>query len=212
VNVDTLAPTVTISAFDFLTGQDVRFSFSENVGPTLAVADLTLTNLSTSTMIPSSSIALSYFPNTGTFTFPGFTSGILPDGNYQATLTASGVTDVAGNPLPADPTLSFFVLAADANHDGKVDFNDLVALAQNYNTTGQTFATGDFDYDTKVDFNDLVILAQRYNTSLAAPAPPVSAAALPSPTPAASTSKSLFSVEPIKRPIVKSVKPTARRK
>jgi hypothetical protein len=174
VNVDTLAPTVTISAFDFLTGQDVRFSFSENVGPTLAVADLTLTNLSTSTTIPSSSIALSYFPNTGTFTFPGFTSGILPDGNYQATLTASGVTDVAGNPLPADPTLSFFVLAGDANHDRKVDFNDLVILAQNYNTTGKNFGLGNFNYDAggMVDFQDLVILAQRYNTELAPPPPP----------------------------------------
>jgi hypothetical protein len=42
----------------------------------------------------------------------------------------------------------------------------MVVLAQNYNAAGKTFGQGDFNYDGKVDFNDLVILAQRYNTSL----------------------------------------------
>jgi hypothetical protein len=50
-----------------------------------------------------------------------------------------------------------------------VDFNDLVSLAQNYNSTGgKSWAEGDFTGDGNVDFNDLVMLAQRYNTSLAA--------------------------------------------
>ena len=55
----------------------------------------------------------------------------------------------------------------DANHDGKVDFNDLVPLAQNYNVTdgARTWEQGDFTGDGKVDFNDLVILAQNYNTT-----------------------------------------------
>ena len=44
-----------------------------------------------------------------------------------------------------------------------------MALAQNYNTRGKTFAQGDFTGDGSVDFNDLVVLAQHYNTSLAAP-------------------------------------------
>ena len=58
----------------------------------------------------------------------------------------------------------------DANADGSVDFNDLVALAQNYNTIdGQRrWAQGDFNYDGNVDFNDLVSLAQNYNTTEAA--------------------------------------------
>ena len=51
----------------------------------------------------------------------------------------------------------------DANLDGTVDFNDLVKLAQNYNTTGKTWFNGDFTYDGSVDFNDLVVLAQHYN-------------------------------------------------
>jgi hypothetical protein len=65
----------------------------------------------------------------------------------------------------------------DATADGSVDFNDLVALAQNYNVAdGQRrWAQGDFNYDGNVDFNDLVSLAQNYNTSEAAA---VNAAAL----------------------------------
>jgi hypothetical protein len=56
----------------------------------------------------------------------------------------------------------------DANDDLTVDFNDLVAVAQNYNTAGgKTWAQGDFTGDGKVDFNDLVILAQNYNTTRA---------------------------------------------
>jgi hypothetical protein len=52
----------------------------------------------------------------------------------------------------------------DANLDGTVDFNDLVALAQNYNVaSGRTWFNGDFNYDGAVDFGDLVLLAQQYN-------------------------------------------------
>jgi hypothetical protein len=40
---------------------------------------------------------------------------------------------VAGNPLSADYTFDFFVLAGDANRDRVVDINDLVILAQRYN-------------------------------------------------------------------------------
>jgi hypothetical protein len=53
----------------------------------------------------------------------------------------------------------------DATFDDTVDFNDLVKLAQNYNTTGgKTWEQGDFTADGNVDFNDLVKLAQNYNT------------------------------------------------
>jgi autotransporter-associated beta strand protein len=62
-----------------------------------------------------------------------------------------------------------YTLAGDATLDGVVDFNDLVKLAQNYNTTvasASTWYRGDFNYDGTVDFNDLVKLAQNYNTTL----------------------------------------------
>jgi hypothetical protein len=57
----------------------------------------------------------------------------------------------------------------DANLDGVVDFNDLVKLAQSYNTSGKTWFSGDFTYDGRVDFNDLVVLAQNYNSPVPGP-------------------------------------------
>jgi probable HAF family extracellular repeat protein len=54
----------------------------------------------------------------------------------------------------------------DATADGRVDFEDLVALAQNYNTVGEMdWERGDFTGDDNVDFNDLVALAQNYNST-----------------------------------------------
>jgi len=61
----------------------------------------------------------------------------------------------------------------DINFDGVVDFNDLIILAQNYNTTLPVASTGtpdlawshgDLNDDGVVDFNDLVLLSQNYNT------------------------------------------------
>ena len=53
----------------------------------------------------------------------------------------------------------------DANADGKVDFSDLVRLAQNYNSPDTLdWEHGDFTGDGHVDFNDLVGLAQNYNS------------------------------------------------
>jgi hypothetical protein len=63
----------------------------------------------------------------------------------------------------------------DSNLDGNVDFNDLVTLAQNYNTpTGMTWFDGDNNYDGAVDFNDLVGLAQNYNSAVPASGLPAS--------------------------------------
>jgi hypothetical protein len=134
-------------------------------------ADLQLINLTTGETIDPSSTQVQFDRASlvATFTFAGLTNGVLPDGNYRATFSAGTIYDTDGRPLAIDVTFDFFSLAGDANHDRTVDFNDLVALAQNYNTSGKTFAQGDFNYDGSVDFNDLVILAQRYNTTLAMP-------------------------------------------
>jgi hypothetical protein len=64
-----------------------------------------------------------------------------------------------------------YTLLGDATLDGSVDFNDLVKLAQNYNTrpastTASWWYRGDFNYDGNVDFNDLVKLAQNYNAAI----------------------------------------------
>jgi hypothetical protein len=144
---------------------------------------------------------------------------ILADGNYRATITGA-LTDTAGNAF-AGHVLDFYVLAGDANRDRKVDFDDLVLLAQNYNTTGKNFGLGNFNYDPagNVDFNDLVLLAQRYNTSLPSPAAAVTAAAaaaapqLPASSTAAErrpTAKSVFNtLSPVQRK--RPARPLARR-
>ena len=83
--------------------------------------------------------------------------GINNSGQISGTGIRDGVTH-AIRLTPATP--------GDANGDFKVDFNDLVALAQNYNAGGGAWAweRGDFTGDGNVDFSDLVVLAQHYNT------------------------------------------------
>jgi hypothetical protein len=82
--------------------------------------------------------------------------------------------DFFGETVDASAVLVRYTLAGDANLDGGVNFNDLVALAQNYNTpSGATWSHGDFNFDGVVNFSDLVALAQNYNTSL--PASPLPA-------------------------------------
>jgi hypothetical protein len=82
-------------------------------------------------------------------------------------------TDFLGQPVNEVSTVARVTLSGDANLDGAVNFEDLVALAQNYNTTAPASGTGqsgwvhgDFNYDGSIDFADLVKLAQNYNTDL----------------------------------------------
>ena len=55
------------------------------------------------------------------------------------------------------------MLAGDVNHDGKVDFSDLVILARHYGASDvPLFEMGDLTGDSKVDFSDLLILVRNY--------------------------------------------------
>jgi hypothetical protein len=80
----------------------------------------------------------------------------------------SAAASFLGRSVDASAVLVRFTLAGDATLDGRVDFDDLVKLAQNYNVAdGQrAWVNGDFDYDGDVDFEDLVKLAQNYNSRL----------------------------------------------
>jgi hypothetical protein len=167
ITLDTASPGVTVSSFQFLTSQSVRFSFSEDVAATLGVNDLTLFNQTNHTTVPAASIALSYSSPTGTFTFPGFANGTLPDGDYTATLDTAGITDVAGNPLlVANSVLGFFFLNGDANRDRTVNLQDFNILAGNFGQFGRNFSQGDFTYDGVVNLSDFNILAARFGTSV----------------------------------------------
>jgi hypothetical protein len=85
---------------------------------------------------------------------------------------ADGASDTfMGSPVDTGSVVARYTLGGDATLDGKVDFNDLVKLAQNYNakvsdTSDSWWTKGDFTYDGSVDFNDLVKLAQNYNSAL----------------------------------------------
>lgn len=60
------------------------------------------------------------------------------------------------------------VLPGDTNDDGRVDFTDLLTLAQHYDQSGATWQQGDFNASGTVDFADLLALAQHYGQSDAA--------------------------------------------
>jgi autotransporter-associated beta strand protein len=85
---------------------------------------------------------------------------------------SNGTSDTfLGTTVDKSTVVARYTLAGDATLDGSVDFNDLVKLAQNYNTTVKNSTEswwnhGDFTYDGITDFNDLVKLAQNYNTVL----------------------------------------------
>jgi hypothetical protein len=87
----------------------------------------------------------------------------VTDWNLEQAVTTAIVDAKTGNA----GTTTVKASPGDANLDGVVDFNDLVKLAQSYNTTGKTWFSGDFTYDGKVDFDDLVQLAQNYNQPVA---------------------------------------------
>src|SRR4029079_16595710 len=72
--------------------------------------------------------------------------------------------------------VAYLPRVGDANFDGAVNFQDLVALAQNYAGHAKDVTQGDFDYNGDVDFRDLVLIAQRYGAA-AAPAESGAAAA-----------------------------------
>jgi hypothetical protein len=162
-------PEILSQSFDYQTREALVFTFDQDVSAFLSRKDYTLQNLTTGEDVPQSVGQLTYNLTSNEATL--LLTGQLPDGNYRLTIRASDIANAAGVPATGNGiTFDFFVRRGDANHDRSVDFNDLVALAQNYNTAGKTFIKGDFNYDSNVDFNDLVILAQRYNTTLAEPA------------------------------------------
>jgi hypothetical protein len=106
-----------------------------------------------------------------------------------------------------DFLFNFFFLPGDANQDRSVSFNDLAALAQNYNLGGgKLFSQGDFNYDGKVDFTDLVTLAQHYNFTL----PPAPGAPVPA-APPTSAAELLAAIQP-KATVAKPVVPTPPKK
>jgi cyclophilin family peptidyl-prolyl cis-trans isomerase len=217
ITVDATPPTINASVpFNpAIAPHSLTLGFSEDVSTSLVPGDLKLQNLTTNTTVATSAATFLFGSGHYRFTFdtPG---GILPDGNYRATINAADVTDKAGNPLAAGITVDFFVLAGDANRDRNVNFADLLALAKNYGQTGKTWADGDFNLNGTVNFADLLTLAKSYNKTLAAPppapapAPVFAAASTAALAPHKRSATNLFSQQPVARPTPQKSKPVIK--
>ena len=163
-----VTPGVSVSLFEFNTAPHrVRVNFDDDVAASLDAADLVLENLTTMQTVPSDQIAVSYEPlaNVATFSYaaPG---GVLPDGQYRATLLAAGITNLAGVAMGADHVLEFFFLQGDATRDRHVNLNDFNVLAANFGQENRNFSQGDFTYDGRVNLDDFNVLAGRFGASL----------------------------------------------
>lgn len=162
---NTGGPAVVSSAFDFETGLRFSMQWEENVAATYTVNDTTIVNTITGAPLPSSFWSLAVSGASATITLANNT----PNGSYEVRIRVGGVSSSSGVSNPSTITLpSFFVLAGDIDRNRKVEFNDLVILAQNYGKSGKTFSQGNVNYsaDGKVDFDDLVLLAQKFNVAL----------------------------------------------
>jgi hypothetical protein len=177
---DPTAAVVFSGAFGYAGGPRVTVKFSKEIASSLA-GGLTVVNRATGQAVPAGQITSAYDPVTQTATWA--LPAALADGNYRATLAAAAAADAQGRPLDGnsdgaagdDYAFDFFHLAGDATRDRVVNFDDLLALAKNYNSTGATYGGGDFNYDGAVNFDDLLILAKNYNKSVPVAAPIVEA-------------------------------------
>ena len=203
-----VAPPVLVTATEFLyqtAPHRLQVTFNRDVDPgSIVPSDLSVRRLPGDAPFAATGVSYDGATRTAIFTLA---AGPLPDGNYQATLAAGSVLDMQGNGLAEASVANFFFLAGDANHDRSVGFADLVAVAQNYGTTGKNFSQGNvsYDLDGNVGFEDLVIVAQRYNATLPQPsvnvAASVPAAAEKSAPSRKRTAERVFnSTAPVRRP------------
>jgi hypothetical protein len=183
---DPTPPVVIAPSFRYLNiSEAVSFKLSDNVSASLLPSDLILQNLTTGQVVATANIAVSYdaASNVATFTFPGYRNGVLPDGNYRATLPAGSISNAGGTSSDTDYNMDFFVLGGDANRDRKVDAADLGIFSANWQHSPRSFAQGDFNYDGFVDINDLQILAANFRKTLPLPVtPPASPIFAPPPS------------------------------
>ena len=158
--------TVTESSFHYATAPHrLSFTFSGDVAAAIGTDDLLVQNLTTGQTVPQSAFDLAYNVATrvATFTYTGNGGGfggVLADGNYRATLLASGM------PLATDHVFNFRFLNGDANNDGRVNLQDFNVLAANFGQSPRDFTQGDFNYDSVVNLQDFNILAGRFGIVL----------------------------------------------
>ena len=170
--LDAVAPRVTGAAFDVdAPAMRMAFTFSEALADAPTAADFAVVNLTTGQAVSPGQLNVAWDAGARTayVTFPGFAAGVLPDGNYAATLAAGSVHDAAGNALAADAGLDFFALAGDATRDRAVDVADFAVLRANFGAAGTVFSQGNFNYDAVVNAADFAILRAQFGLVLPPP-------------------------------------------
>ncbi len=161
--IDVTPPFVTAATYDYETvPSPIVIVFSEALQTAPVTGDFDLVD--TSPQPQGYAYTLTY--NSATRTATITPTAPLPNGNYRVGLPAGTVQDPAGNANIAY-SFDFFVLAGDVNRDRTVNFDDLLIVAQNYESTGMTYAQGDLDNSGTVDFDDLLTLAQNYEQTVA---------------------------------------------
>jgi hypothetical protein len=163
-------PSVTASSFEYENlPQRLVFSFTQNVGNSITAADLKLEKLGPGGgVIPVGDPTYDIYSNTVTFPI----TGILADGNYKATLTASGVTNTLDMPITANEEVNFFWLNGDLNRDRTVSIGDFIELASRFNQPATKWSDGDLNYDGMVTISDFIGLAANFNQRIDPPAAP----------------------------------------
>jgi hypothetical protein len=142
------------------------YKFSEDVSASLSAGDISVASVPAGTTAALSAPVWNAQNLSATF---NFSSSPIPSHNYQATLTAAGVTDVAGNPIAGgNVVLPFYSLDGDGNRSKQAEIGDFNILAGNFGKTGQTFTQGNYDYssDGLVQITDFNILAANFGSSL----------------------------------------------
>jgi len=167
----------------------LAFSFSKDVGASIGVGDLTLFNETTGALVDMAGATVNYDSGPKTARWD-LTAMSLDAAYYTATLSASGITDIAGNPLDGNDDgdggddyqlLVLVALGGDSDRDGDVDLDDLTVVGTYYGTeNGGTWATADFDADGDVDLDDLTVLGAHYGQDVNPPAVPEAPDALSS--------------------------------
>lgn len=91
----------------------------------------------------------------------------INDGIGFASGQQAGVGTYAGVGVEPTHLIVTHTLMGDTNLDHKVDFTDLLSLAQNYGLPAKLWHQGNVDYDLSGDvkFSDLLIVAQNYGNS-----------------------------------------------
>ena len=144
----------------------VALVFDQDVGASLSAGTLQILDQRTGQLaVPASAMAVSYDSNshTATWTFPGLSKGVLPDGDYMAVLQSFKAKNASGTSLIEAEVLDVFALEGDANGDGLANDLDLYQVWQNrFRAAEQRNPDDDLNGDGTVDPGDFQAITENY--------------------------------------------------